>query len=106
QAPLIIFLDGECVEAAAVQSEISDAGQISGNFTVDSAKTLATELNAGALKAPVRVIQQTTISPILGEQPIKRSLLAGLLGLVVIALFMISYYGRMGVVATAALSVY
>jgi len=105
--PLPIFLDQQLIEQPVVQQEISGgSGQISGNFTADTAKVLSTELNAGALKAPVKIIEQTTISPILGSQPIQRSLLAGALGLLIIAMFMIIYYGRYGVVATFALITY
>src|SRR2546429_385075 len=104
---LPIFLDQQPISSPVVNQEISGGkGIITGNFTVDSAKELATQLNAGALKAPVHVAQQTTISPILGQQPINRSLLAGALGLLVVALFLILYYGRLGLVATAALLVY
>jgi preprotein translocase subunit SecD len=105
--PLPIFLDQQLVSAPVVQNQIDNGdGIISGNFTTDSAKQLSTQLNAGALKAPVHIIQQTTISPILGTQPVNRALLAGALGFLVIAIFMIAYYGRLGIVATAALSIY
>jgi preprotein translocase subunit SecD len=102
-----IFLDGQLISSPVVNGEISGGkGTISGNFTASAAKELATQLNAGALKAPVHVAQQTTISPILGSQPIQRSLIAGALGLIIIALFLILYYGRLGLVATAALGIY
>lgn len=105
--PLPIFLDQQLVSAPTVDQEISGGqGIIQGNFTIDSANQLATDLNAGALKAPVHIAQQTTISPILGSQPIQRSLLAGLLGLIVIGFFLIIYYGRLGIVATVALTTY
>lgn len=107
QLPLPIFLDQQLVSAPAVQNEISGGnGQISGNFTPDQAKELATQLNAGALKAPIKVLEQRTIGATLGDLPIKRSLEAGLLGLLIVAIFMISYYGRYGIVATAALTLY
>jgi preprotein translocase subunit SecD len=104
---LPIFLDQQLVSAPTVDQEISGGqGIIQGNFTIDSAKQLSTDLNAGALKAPVHIIQQTTVSPILGSQPIQRSLLAGALGLLIIGLFLIIYYGKLGIIATIALTVY
>lgn len=104
---LPIFLDQQLVSSPVVNGEISGGkGVITGNFTADSAKQLATQLNAGALKAPVHIIQQTTISPALGTQPIQRSLLAGALGLLIVAAFLILYYGRLGIVATVALAIY
>ncbi len=104
---LPIFLDQSLVSAPVVQQEIpGGSGVISGQFTPQSAKALATQLNAGALPAPIKIAEQRTIGATLGQQPVQRSLMAGLLGLLVIALFMIGYYGRYGVLATVALGIY
>lgn len=105
--PLPIFLDESLISYPIVQQEITGgSGVISGNFTVEGAKALATQLNAGALPAPIKIAEQRTIGATLGQQAVERSILAGLLGLVLVAFFMIGYYGRYGVVAAAALIIY
>lgn len=104
---LPIFLDQSCISAPTVQGEIPNgSGVISGNFTVDSAKTLAAQLNAGALPESISIIEQRTRGASLGDQAVQRSFLAGALGLLVIALFMIGSYGRYGILATAGLLLY
>ena len=80
--------------------------QISGNFTAESAKELATELNSGALPATTVVLQSTDVGATLGTQSIKESLAAGLLGLLVVIVFMIAYYRIPGVIASLALVCY
>lgn len=102
-----IFLDKKTISAPSVEGKIDGKEvQINGAFTASEAKRLATLLNAGALKAPIKIAEQRTIGATLGQQPVQRSLMAGLLGLLVIALFMIGYYGRYGVLATVALGIY
>ncbi|HET7713299.1 MAG TPA: protein translocase subunit SecD [Patescibacteria group bacterium] len=104
---LPIFLDQVLVSAPVVQQEIAGgSGVISGDFTVEGAKALSTQLNAGALPAPIQIIEQRTIGATIGQLAANRSLQAGLLGLIVIAIFMIGLYGRYGIVATLALLVY
>jgi preprotein translocase subunit SecD len=104
---LPIFLDQVLVSAPVVEGEIAGgSGIISGNFTVESAKELATQLNAGALPAPIKIAEQRTIGATLGEESVRRAVLAGGLGLLAVAIFMVSYYGRLGLIATAALIIY
>lgn len=105
--PLAIFLDNRIVTAPVVQQEIT-AGRavISGDFTVDSAKSLAIQLNAGALPVPISVVEQKNIGATLGAESVLKSLVAGLVGLVVIWIFMIANYGLKGVVADIALLAY
>ena len=105
--PLAIYLDNILVSAPTVQTAIS-GGQaiISGQFTVEEANKLAIQLNAGALPVPVKVIRQSEVGPTLGAESVNKSVRAGLFGLLVLAFFMIVYYGRLGILATLALIIY
>ena len=80
--------------------------EISGNFTADSAKALATDLNSGALPATLTVLQSTDVGASLGADSIRQSIAAGLLGLVIVIVFMIAYYRVPGLLASIALIVY
>jgi preprotein translocase subunit SecD len=102
-----IFLDNQVVMAPTVQTVIAD-GQaiISGKFTAAQTKELSIQLNAGALPAPVKVLSQKTIPPNLGQDSINKSLLAGAVGLGIVALFMITNYGKLGLFADLALIIY
>lgn len=104
---IAIFLDGVPISAPVVQQEIT-AGEavITGNFTIDTAKELAQRLNAGALPVPIKLLQQQNIGPSLGKASLNKSLIAGFIGLFVIALFMIVYYRLPGLMAVLALLVY
>ena len=105
--PLAILLDNSLLSAPTVQAEIvSGDAIISGSFTLDEAKFLATQLNAGALPVPVRILSQKVISATLGENSIRQSVLAGGIGLAIVAAFMILYYGWLGVIAVIGLLVY
>lgn len=105
--PVAIFLDKQLISAPTVQTAINDGvAIISGNFSVQEAKSLATNLNSGALPVPIQLISQQNVGATLGKESIQKSVLAGLLGLVMIALFMISYYRFPGFLATCALLVY
>jgi len=102
-----IFLDNAPISQPVVQTEIT-SGQavISGNFTLDEARTLARRLNAGALPVPIHLVNQQNVGPTLGQVSVERSLLAGLIGIVVVSLFMIVYYRLPGLMAVLALAVY
>lgn len=104
---MAIFVDGIPVTIPRISTPILD-GQavITGDFTVDSAKQLAIQLNAGALPVPITVLEQKTIGASLGEASVQQSVRAGLIGLVVVAIFMITIYGFKGFVATLALVIY
>lgn len=105
--PIAIYLDSGIVTAPVVQSEITDGHAIiSGNFTTDEAQQLAIQLNAGALPAPIHIISQNTISPTLGASSISQSFRAGIIGLLIVILFMISFYGWLGVYASIGLFIY
>lgn len=102
-----IYLDNQIVIAPVVQSAILDGKAIiSGQFSVENAKILVTQLNAGALPVPVKVLEQRTVGPTLGQESVNKSLFAGLVGLSLVVAFMIFYYGRLGVMASVALVIY
>lgn len=104
---LAIFLDDQMLMAPTVQSVIS-GGQayISGQFTAAQTKTFALLLNSGALPAPVKIAEQRSIGATLGDESVKKSLIAGAIGLGVVALFMLVNYGRLGILADLALITY
>jgi preprotein translocase subunit SecD len=105
--PLAIFLDNQLIEAPVVQEEIPDGkAVISGNFTVATAQQLAQRFNAGALPAPITLVSQQTISPTLGTNSLKEIAFAGLIGTLLVMLFMIFYYRLFGVFAALALVIY
>lgn len=106
QKPMAICLDQQCFSAPVVQQAIRDSGQISGQFTIEQAKELADQLNAGALPVSLSVLEQRTIGATLGEESLKKSLFAGVLGFVLIVIFMCVLYGRLGGIASFALVLY
>lgn len=102
-----IFLDDLPVTAPTVNEPIlSGEAVISGKFDLKSAKNLAIQLNAGALPVPIKIVEQKNIGATLGEDSVRKSVLAGLIGLGIVALFMISLYGFLGVLASLALIIY
>lgn len=104
---IAIYLDGSPISTPVVNEPIKDGSAvISGDFSLDEAKQLVRRLNAGALPVPISLISQQNIGPTLGSISIERSLLAGVIGLVLVALFMISYYRLPGFMAVVALVIY
>jgi protein-export membrane protein SecD len=105
--PVAIFLDGEPITIPTVNEPILD-GQavISGTFTPEEAKQLAQRLNNGALPIPVKLISQTTVGATLGKASVEKSIIAGLWGLLIVALFMVLYYRLSGVLSVVALIIY
>jgi preprotein translocase subunit SecD len=105
--PLPIVLDNEIVSAPTVQEQITGgSAQITGSFTVDQAKQLAVQLNAGALPVPVNLVEQTSVGASLGALSIKQSILAGIVGIVMVVVFMIASYGRLGIIADIGLFIF
>lgn len=102
-----IFIDGELISAPAVQSEIP-GGQavITGSGSLEEARTLARNLQAGALPVPVTLIGQQTIGPSLGIESLEASLKAGLIGFALVALFMVFLYRLPGLIAIVSLALY
>lgn len=105
--PLAILIDDQLITAPVIQQEISGGSAIiTGSFTLEEAKRLAVQLNSGALPIPVKLIEQRTVEASLGAEAVRASVTAGLVGLGMVALFMIFYYGRLGFLAVLALLVY
>ncbi len=104
---LAIVLDNQLLEAPTVNPGINSGDVvITGGFTTDTANQLSTELNAGALPVPLKVLSSNVIQPTLGISSLQKSLFAGVLGFVIIVFFMIALYGRLGVIASVALTLY
>lgn len=105
--PIAIFLDGEVISAPTVNTKISGGeASISGNFSITEANTLAQRLNAGALPVPINLVSQQTVGATLGQVSVDNSLKAGLVGVLLVALFMIFYYRLPGLVSVLALLIY
>jgi len=105
--PVAIFLDGKILSTPTVQTAITNGtAVISGNFSTEEAKLLATRLNSGALPVPIKLISQQNVGATLGKESVQKSMVAGLIGLLAIALFMISYYRFPGFLAVASLIIY
>ncbi|MFZ5844913.1 MAG: protein translocase subunit SecD [Patescibacteria group bacterium] len=104
---LAIFLDNTPLTWPRVQTPITDGrGVITGNFTRDSARVLALQINAGALPVPVSVVEKRTIGPTLGLESVEKSIRAGAIGLGLVAAFMFAKYGWLGLIADLALIIY
>ncbi|MBM3132584.1 MAG: protein translocase subunit SecD [Chloroflexi bacterium] len=103
--PLGIFLGEEFISSPTVQSVITDSGQITG-MELDEAKRLAKLLNAGRIDVPLHTIEEHDVSPILGADFVDQSKQAGVVGILLIILFMILYYRVPGVMAGLALLIY
>ncbi len=102
-----IFLDDQILMSPTVQAVIS-GGQavITGKFTAEQTKQYAILLNSGALPAPVKVVEQRTVGATLGQESVNKSVVAGLIGLGIVAIFMIVNYGFLGIIADLALIIY
>ncbi|MFM7677053.1 MAG: protein translocase subunit SecD, partial [Synechococcus sp.] len=107
-----IVLDGRSISEATVGPEFKAAGiaggsaSITGNFSSEEARDLEVQLRGGSLPLPVKVIEVRTIGPSLGADNIRSSLVAALIGLALVAVFMVVVYRLAGVVAVLALSLY
>ncbi len=107
--PLAMVLDNMLIEVpppTVSQPILSGNAVINGSFTIDQAKNLAIQLNAGALPVSLSVLQEQSVGATLGQVSLEESLFAGVLGFFVIIIFMCSLYGRLGVIASMALTIY
>jgi len=101
-----IVLDGKVISAPVIRSAIlGGSGIITGGFTVQSANDLAVLLRAGALPAPLIVLEERTVGPGLGRDSIEAGKLASIIGIVLVIVFMVVAYGLFGVLANIALFV-
>ncbi|WP_322509099.1 protein translocase subunit SecD [Anaerolinea sp.] len=104
---LAIVLDKKIISAPRVQGRIpSGQGQITGNFTLETANNLAIQMRYGALPIPFKVVESRVIGPTLGRDSLQKSLLAGYIGFTIVILFMGIYYRLPGVMADLSLIVY
>ena len=101
--PFAIILDGQVVSAPTIQSQIFGSGQITGNFSVAETNELALILRAGALPAPLVVLEERSIGPGLGADSIEAGKIASIVGLIAVMGYMIVSYGLFGVFAVVAL---
>lgn len=105
--PVAIFLDGYPISVPTVNEKITGGqASISGRFSIDEAKLLVRRLNSGALPVPISLISQKTVEASLGFKSIDNSFKAGLIGLVLVSLFMVLYYRLPGLLSVLSLMVY
>ena len=99
-----IVLDGKVISAPVIRSPIlGGSGQITGSFTTEETRDLAVLLRAGALPAPLVVIEERTVGPGLGQDSIDAGEIASIIGLVLVVIFMVAAYGLFGSLADVAL---
>jgi protein-export membrane protein SecD len=104
---LAIVLDGEVMSAPVIRDRIGAAGQIElGNSPMEEARDLALVLRAGALTAPLKIMEERTVGPSLGQDSIDAGILAGIVGIVLVVGIMLGYYRMAGALALGALAVY
>lgn len=104
--PFAIVLDGEVISAPVIREPIvGGSGQISGGFTTQEAQDLALLLRAGALPAPLQILEERTVGPGLGQDSIEAGKIASIVGLIAVIVFMGLYYGQFGLYADVALAV-
>ena len=104
---LPIFLDDQQVSAPTVNAAILNGNAvIEGGFTREGAKELAIQLESGRLPVPLKLIREDTVDAILGDDSLRKSLIAGLIGLALVLVFIVAYYKLAGIVAATALIVY
>ncbi|PIP18554.1 MAG: protein translocase subunit SecD [Parcubacteria group bacterium CG23_combo_of_CG06-09_8_20_14_all_35_6] len=105
--PLAIYIDNAIISSPTVQEAISGGrAQISGTFTINEAKQLVSNLNSGALPVPISLVSQETIGPSLGQDSLNKSLKAGMIGFILVIIFMIVFYRLPGILASLTLITY
>ncbi len=101
---LTITMDKRVLSSPVIRSAITEGeGVIEGQFTLEEAQGLVVQLKYGALPVPLKVVENRTVGPTLGEDSVQKSLLAGGIGLAIVAFFMIAYYRFPGLIAVMAL---
>jgi preprotein translocase subunit SecD len=104
---LAIVVDNQVISAPVVQGAIPNGnGVIQGSFTKSRAQDLATQLNAGALPVNLKKEQVQTVSPTLGKESLHQGLIAGIVGLILLAIYLLFYYRLLGVVAWAGMTIW
>jgi len=100
---MAIVLDNKVRSAPVIRGHITDSGIIEGNFSMQGAEDLALVLRAGALPASITYLEERTVGPSLGRDSVNRGLRAGMVGLILVAVFMLAYYKGAGINANVAL---
>jgi len=104
---LAVLLDGQIISTPVIREEITGGtAQISGGFTVDEAKDLVQNLNYGALPVPIELISTQTVGASLGSEALNLGVKAGLIGLIVVVIFLLFWYRLPGLVAVLGLLIY
>ena len=101
--PFAIILDGKVVSAPVIQAQIFSSGQITGQFSVTETKDLALLLRAGALPAPLTVMEERSVGPGLGRDSVDAGKMASIIGMILVIIFMLFTYGVFGIFANVAL---
>ena len=103
---LTITVDDVVISSARIEAAIRESGVIRGSFTADEARNVAIQLRYGALPVPLEVVETLSVRPTLGQESLEASLRAGLVGALLVLIFMVAFYRVPGVVAAVALVVY
>lgn len=104
---LAIVLDKQVISTPSIQNAITDGrGVITGNFDLESANALSVQLRYGSLPIPLKIVETRTVGPSLGQDSLRKSLVAGLVGFSVVVLFMALYYRLPGGIAVISLLIY
>lgn len=104
---LTIVLDKQVISSPVINEPIPNGqGSISGNFTYESSNAFAIQLRYGSLPIPLKIVETRIIGPTLGADSLTKSMIAGLIGMLIVALFMIIYYRMPGIVAVISILIY
>lgn len=103
---MAIVLDGEVLSAPVINAAIRDQGVITGQFTREEAESLGIQMQYGALPVPLKVADTRTISATLGQDSVRSSLIAGIIGILAVMIFMVAMYRVPGLIANLALICY
>jgi preprotein translocase subunit SecD len=104
---LTILLDKQVISSPIINDPIiGGQGSISGSFTYEGANAFAVQLRYGSLPIPLKIVETRIIGPTLGADSLNKSLIAGLIGMIIVALFMIIYYRMPGIVAVLSILIY
>lgn len=102
-----IVLDKRVISSPVVKQPITEGeGIIEGNFTRESANALAVQLRYGSLPIPLKIVETRIVGPTLGEDSLQKSMIAGVVGMIIVILFMLLYYRLPGLVANLAILIY
>jgi preprotein translocase subunit SecD len=103
---LTIVLDKQVISSPVISDAIIGQGSISGGFTAESANAFAVQLRYGSLPVPLKIVETRIIGPTLGADSLNKSLIAGMVGMIIVALFMLIYYRLPGIVAIVSILIY